>query len=76
MIARKLISLLKSSAFFSRNSALNAHLEEGNHEHTSKRCIGCQPANKGFRSIRSTRHALTWAQTHPEIGRASCRERV
>src|SRR5205085_6244550 len=32
-----------------------AQLEEGNHEHS----------NEEFRSIGSTSHALTWAQTHP-----------
>ena len=35
-----MISLLKSSACFSRILAPDAQLEEGNHEHTSQRCIG------------------------------------
>ena len=69
MIARKLISLLrssaKSSACVSRISAPDAQLEEGNHEHTYQRCICTQPGNEEFRSIGSARHTLTWAQTHP-----------
>ena len=39
MIARKLISLLKSSACFSRISGPAAQLEEGNREHIYQRCI-------------------------------------
>src|SRR2546421_4910625 len=69
MIARKLISLLrssaKSSACVSRISALDAQLEEGNHEHTYQRCSCTEPGNEEFRSIGSARHALTWTQTHP-----------
>src|SRR5947208_1825149 len=68
MIARKLISLLTSSACFSRIVAPDAQLEEGNHEYTSQRCIGTWPGNEEFRSIRSTRHALTWAQARPRQG--------
>src|SRR5262249_47256383 len=55
----------KTSPCFSRIVAPDAELEEGNHEYTSQRYTGSQLGNEELQSIRSTKHALTWAQTHP-----------